>query len=144
MISLVQIICTGCFLEISDGMRVATANGHILKPTVSLGLALIPWRFLGIKKCPFYGWQWPQPPVLLEHLNLFPKHHGIVVMNLGLEPDAVKMWILELGGGVKLHQNVEGAAPQRKTEVPREEGVAVLESVSLVLSYSSALNLNVL
>lgn len=32
-------ICTGCCLDISDGMRVATTNRHTPKPTVPLDLA---------------------------------------------------------------------------------------------------------
>lgn len=32
-----------------------------------------------------------QLPVWLEHLKLFPIHHGIVVVNVGLEPGVVNV-----------------------------------------------------
>ena len=116
-------ICRGFCLDISDGKRVATTNRHILKPMVPLDLAWIPWGFLDMKKCAFYGRQWPQPPVWLKP---FPRHRGIVVVNVGLEPGVVN----RNPGTGRWDQTTwrrEEQLPKEKWRCPREEEIAVPE-----------------
>ena len=96
-------------------VRIAVTNQHVLEPTVSFDLTWTPWGLLVMKICPFYSWRWPQPPRSLEHLNLFPEHHCMVVVNVDSEPNVTNVssgtgrW-----GQTMWCESEGGVAPQKK------------------------------
>lgn len=78
-----------------------------------------------------------QPPVSLEPLNLFLKHHCTVVVNVGSKPDVINM----SPGTGRWGPTVECESEGGKWRCPREEGIAVLEEVRPALPQAGAVNL---